>query len=107
MNPRARNPLDVFHFGIDVNKVSVRSQRRSLQGEADRCWVAALDFALVGGTEAFGPSSIPRVFAAAPAGIYAVAADELFLVRIFQILPTRSEERRVGKECRSRWSPYH
>ena len=22
-------------------------------------------------------------------------------------LPTRSEERRVGKECRSRWSPYH
>ena len=26
-----------------------------------------------------------------------------------RILPTtvRSEERRVGKECRSRWSPYH
>src|SRR6266581_7941468 len=23
------------------------------------------------------------------------------------IAPTRSEERRVGKECRSRWSPYH
>src|SRR5260370_34998085 len=21
--------------------------------------------------------------------------------------PMRSEERRVGKECRSRWSPYH
>ena len=21
--------------------------------------------------------------------------------------PERSEERRVGKECRSRWSPYH
>ena len=24
-----------------------------------------------------------------------------------RILLTRSEERRVGKECRSRWSPYH
>src|SRR5271166_2787137 len=24
-----------------------------------------------------------------------------------EILPPRSEERRVGKECRSRWSPYH
>ena len=24
-----------------------------------------------------------------------------------QNLPPRSEERRVGKECRSRWSPYH
>ena len=22
-------------------------------------------------------------------------------------ISTRSEERRVGKECRSRWSPYH
>ena len=22
-------------------------------------------------------------------------------------IATRSEERRVGKECRSRWSPYH
>src|SRR2546429_7808982 len=24
-----------------------------------------------------------------------------------QLKGTRSEERRVGKECRSRWSPYH
>ena len=23
------------------------------------------------------------------------------------VIPGRSEERRVGKECRSRWSPYH
>ena len=23
------------------------------------------------------------------------------------IIAARSEERRVGKECRSRWSPYH
>ena len=26
---------------------------------------------------------------------------------IIQKLKERSEERRVGKECRSRWSPYH
>src|SRR3989440_8836727 len=26
---------------------------------------------------------------------------------IFAINELRSEERRVGKECRSRWSPYH
>ena len=30
---------------------------------------------------------------------------------VFQVesgrMPLRSEERRVGKECRSRWSPYH
>ena len=28
--------------------------------------------------------------------------DEVYSGRL-----TRSEERRVGKECRSRWSPYH
>ena len=26
---------------------------------------------------------------------------------LFETSTTRSEERRVGKECRSRWSPYH
>ena len=25
----------------------------------------------------------------------------------FETAKERSEERRVGKECRSRWSPYH
>ena len=25
----------------------------------------------------------------------------------FPVVHVRSEERRVGKECRSRWSPYH
>ena len=29
------------------------------------------------------------------------------LTDIVDILQERSEERRVGKECRSRWSPYH
>src|SRR5256885_3517297 len=27
--------------------------------------------------------------------------------RVLGTTKTRSEERRVGKECRSRWSPYH
>ena len=32
----------------------------------------------------------------------------LTIVAMGTSLPeTRSEERRVGKECRSRWSPYH
>ena len=28
-------------------------------------------------------------------------------VYVFNLESDRSEERRVGKECRSRWSPYH
>ena len=31
----------------------------------------------------------------------------VFNVVIAAICLLRSEERRVGKECRSRWSPYH
>ena len=29
------------------------------------------------------------------------------MIAISQTEEERSEERRVGKECRSRWSPYH
>ena len=35
-----------------------------------------------------------------------VDADDIAEV-VTEVLQNRSEERRVGKECRSRWSPYH
>jgi len=40
----------------------------------------------------------------------AIAANEVkefFRLTATDEEATRSEERRVGKECRSRWSPYH
>src|SRR3989441_920886 len=37
----------------------------------------------------------------------AYAYDYFSIEVINQVFDTRSEERRVGKECRSRWSPYH
>ena len=45
--------------------------------------------------------------------IATVSDDETFeqikkqLNRTVEVIKVRSEERRVGKECRSRWSPYH
>ena len=30
-----------------------------------------------------------------------------FKLEMMEMKSSRSEERRVGKECRSRWSPYH
>ena len=45
---------------------------------------------------------------------YLSSKDKLMWWQMIQLLPSsynqtrnRSEERRVGKECRSRWSPYH
>ena len=32
---------------------------------------------------------------------------ERYAIQIASLMQNRSEERRVGKECRSRWSPYH
>ena len=32
---------------------------------------------------------------------------DLLRATLVTLIPLRSEERRVGKECRSRWSPYH
>ena len=40
-------------------------------------------------------------------GIYGLVSILFFLVVLVLGLAYRSEERRVGKECRSRWSPYH
>jgi len=34
-------------------------------------------------------------------------SSETSSIRISSDTSKRSEERRVGKECRSRWSPYH
>ena len=37
---------------------------------------------------------------------YVVVADD-YTGAVETAAAERSEERRVGKECRSRWSPYH
>src|SRR2546430_16814026 len=49
------------------------------------------------------PGRIPPI--AVNAGIRAARGE--ILVRMDAHGVYRSEERRVGKECRSRWSPYH
>src|SRR5256885_14466683 len=36
-----------------------------------------------------------------------VSATQVAIPALLALSAIRSEERRVGKECRSRWSPYH
>ena len=59
---------------------------------------------LVGGLE----PAFDLIATAIKNGKYIVTANkELLAKRGEELFKIRSEERRVGKECRSRWSPYH
>jgi len=55
------------------------------------------------------PLSAPQNQAERAAVIEALifVSEEPLSVRTIAEVLKRSEERRVGKECRSRWSPYH
>ena len=50
--------------------------------------------------------TLGRSYTIDPAEIPGGRGDGVPLASLLELL-TRSEERRVGKECRSRWSPYH
>ena len=49
----------------------------------------------------------PFLMSALLFGVVALAAAKPFAAAKPYVNIVRSEERRVGKECRSRWSPYH
>ena len=51
---------------------------------------------------AIGEHHNPPFFSSSPTTLLAYIA-----ATTRKLIVTRSEERRVGKECRSRWSPYH
>src|SRR5437588_12904573 len=40
--------------------------------------------------------------------LQAIGGNKINVIKVVrEVTALRSEERRVGKECRSRWSPYH
>src|SRR2546430_17159104 len=77
---------------------SIGAQRNAAIAQARNEWVLALD-ADERVTDALR-EELGRVLATPAHEAYRVRCENYFLGR-------RSEERRVGKECRSRWSPYH
>ena len=57
---------------------------------------------------AFGGNSSGSVFGAQGSGNFVTRLTAVCVTIFFcTSIGLRSEERRVGKECRSRWSPYH
>src|SRR2546427_947183 len=66
-------------------------------------WEVAQKADDIGSTEGI----IKAIQASAPGTHWAVGTEIHLVNRLSKRLADRSEERRVGKECRSRWSPYH
>ena len=52
------------------------------------------------------PALLPAVLAGCASGLGGGDYERKEARRVYEV-KMRSEERRVGKECRSRWSPYH
>ena len=77
---------------VEISEKVIRAHRRSSGAQP----------------QALRPSSVPKYRRAfSPRGIHSNHAVVRPLLELFRLTFVRSEERRVGKECRSRWSPYH
>ena len=60
-------------------------------------------------TVQFGDTVLEDIGTVSATALYllkTLTEDKVMAYHDIQMIP-RSEERRVGKECRSRWSPYH
>ena len=83
------------HSGINTLKVS-----QELDITLDEAW----DFFS-------NPKNLREITPSSPNKRFSISLFEGGVYQSFDnqkgVISPRSEERRVGKECRSRWSPYH
>ena len=84
----------VATYGDRVYRLAIRITGNEQDAEEvvqDALWTAARKIGMFKGESAFG------------SWVYRITANTAYQ----KLRGRRSEERRVGKECRSRWSPYH
>ena len=91
-----------------VASASDAAEEGAAEAAASDDQASAPEVALPGSTRTVPPAgkgsvAAGRIDVARPSERAAAAATEDFPTWLGE----RSEERRVGKECRSRWSPYH
>ena len=78
-------------------------------GEFKKALACAAAFigAVVGAGMASGAEILIYFTSMGKFALAAIILAVILICLIYLLIASRSEERRVGKECRSRWSPYH
>src|SRR5437016_13962556 len=82
-----------------------RLEHRALEGFV--LAITPFNFTSIAGNLPTAPAIMGNTVVWKPASTQLLAAHVIIELLEAAGLPPRSEERRVGKECRSRWSPYH
>src|ERR1051326_6452058 len=78
-----------------------------LPGDLGGSGLGPRTFAAVTATLAEADASVAMVYVMHILGAASISAARQSAADAMRPILERSEERRVGKECRSRWSPYH
>src|SRR5256885_1985221 len=97
---RTITPERQFPAKLFLARRRVHSHRYCQIPRGDSIGFEQGDFGVAGASADLARNHIAKLLHARP-------ADFIPLERDNQVARFRSEERRVGKECRSRWSPYH
>src|SRR2546425_9264053 len=94
---RGRVPAVIYGHGRDTQSLEVEAKalEKALQGVEPESTI--IELAVEGKTV----KTLIREIQRHP------LRPDIIHVDFYEIHAARSEERRVGKECRSRWSPYH
>src|SRR5256885_10712455 len=98
---------------VSASTVLLQTESASVQKDVTREQIDALELNgrnpifmanLVPGTRGGNVAGLSFNFTQGPSNINGARTPESLIT--YDGAPARSEERRVGKECRSRWSPY-
>ena len=101
--------LVVMAFTLTAAFLSARIMQRVLRLDSVTATLIGVGTAICGGSAI--AATAPVIGAKEEDIAHSISTIFLFNIAAVFIFPalgrSRSEERRVGKECRSRWSPYH
>src|SRR5256714_14753757 len=100
--------LDPHTPGLDLQRACGTSLEAAID-IGNKIALGQIEAGLAGGTDSISdaPLAYPRAYQQLLLASYRGRNPWQRLSPWLGLRPGRSEERRVGKECRSRWAPYH